>query len=43
MAEIVTVQLEVKGKDATDEIKKMNKEIEELKKAGAETTEGTEE
>ena len=43
MAEIVTVQLEVKGKDATDEIKKLNKEIEELKKAGAETTEGTEE
>jgi len=43
MAEIVTVQLEVKGKEATDEIKKQNKEIEELKKAGAETTEGTEE
>ena len=43
MAEIVTVQLEVKGKDASNEIKKLNKEIDELKKAGAETKEGTEE
>ena len=38
MAERVTVQWEVKGKEATDEIKKLNKAIEEWKKTGAETT-----